>query len=164
MPDGFEERLRLDVTHRAAHFDDDDVEPFRGVAHATLDLVGDVRNDLHRTAQIVAAAFLADHLGVDAAGGEVVLARHAHAQKPFVVAEVEVGLRAVGGDVDLTVLERAHRAWIDVDVRIHLHDVDLEIAGFENGRQRGGEDALSEGRNHTTGHENIASHECAILM
>ncbi len=131
---------------------------------AALDLVGDVRNDLHRAAEIVAAALFADHLGIDAAGREVVLARHAHAQETLVVAEVEVGLRAVGGDVDLTVLERTHRAWIDVDVRIHLHDVDLEIARFENGRQRGREDSLSEGRNHTAGHENITSHECAILM
>ena len=31
-------------------------------------------------------------------------------REPLVVAEVEIGLRAVVGDVDFAVLERAHRA------------------------------------------------------
>jgi hypothetical protein len=37
-----------------------------------LDLVGDVRDDLHGLAQVVAAAFLLEHALVDLAGGEVV--------------------------------------------------------------------------------------------
>ena len=36
------------------------------------------------------------------------------------MAQVEVGLGAVVGDVDLAVLERAHRARVDVDVRVEL--------------------------------------------
>jgi hypothetical protein len=41
-----------------------------------LDLVGDVRDDLHRLAQVVAAALLLEHALVDLAGGEVVAALH----------------------------------------------------------------------------------------
>ena len=137
--------------------------PSPASADAAFDLVGDVRNHLHRAAEVVAAPFFADHLGVDAARREIVLARHPRAQKSFVVSEVEIGLRTIGGDVDLTVLKRAHRARIDVDVRIHLDDVDLQIARFEHSSEGGGEDSLAEGRNHTTSHKNIAGHDCAIL-
>ena len=38
-----------------------------------FDLVGDVRDHLHRAAEVVAAALLLDHRVVDLAGGEVVL-------------------------------------------------------------------------------------------
>ena len=37
-----------------------------------LDRVGDVRDHLHRRAEIVAAPLLGDHLGIDAPGGDVV--------------------------------------------------------------------------------------------
>ena len=43
------------------------------VADARFDLVGDVRNDLHRRAEVLAAALLRDDRLVDAAGREVVL-------------------------------------------------------------------------------------------
>ena len=75
-----------------------------------FDLVGDVRDHLHRAAQVVAAALLADDRVVDLAGGEVVLLAHPRRQEALVVAEVEVGLGAVVGDEHLAVLERAHRA------------------------------------------------------
>jgi hypothetical protein len=47
------------------------------------------------------------------------------------VAEVEVGLGAVFGDEDFAVLERAHRAWINVQIRIALLKGDFETATFE---------------------------------
>ena len=103
-----EERQRLDVAHRAADLDDVHVglrrepEPH----DAALDLVGDVRDHLHGAAQVVAAALLGEDRVVDLAGGDVVAARHRDAGEALVVAEVEVGLGAVVGDVHLAVLER----------------------------------------------------------
>ena len=49
-------------------------------------------------------------------------ARGVDVGEALVVAQVEVGLRAVLGDEHLAVLERAHRARIDVDVRVELLD------------------------------------------
>ena len=57
-----EERLALDVADRAADLGDDDVglRLVGGLqAHAALDLVGDVRDDLHGVAEVLAAALLA---------------------------------------------------------------------------------------------------------
>ena len=77
-------------------------------------------NDLHGGAEVLAAALLADDVLVDPAGGDVVLLGERAVDEALVVAEVEVGLGAVVGDVHLAVLERRHRARIDVDVRVEL--------------------------------------------
>ena len=49
----------------------------------------------------------------------------------LVVAEVEVGFAAIVGDVDLAVLVRAHRAGVDVDVRVELLQRDLVAVSLE---------------------------------
>ena len=112
LADRLEERQRLDVAHRAADLGDDDVDvlALADELDAVLDLVGDVRDDLHRAAEVVAAALLADDRVVDRAGGDVRRARRVRVGEALVVAEVEVGLRAVLGDEHLAVLERRHRA------------------------------------------------------
>jgi len=144
LADRFQERQRLDVAHGAADLDQAHVEAFGGLDDAALDLVGDVRDHLHGAAEIIAAAFLADHVVVDPAGGDGVLAGQARAQVALVVAQVQVGLGAVVGDVHLAVLERAHRARVDVDVGVELHHRHAQSARFEDGRQRGCRDALAK--------------------
>ena len=69
-----EKRQRLDVTDRAADLDQADVGIAGALSHALLDLVGDVRDDLHRRAQVVAAALLGDHALVDAPGRVIAVA------------------------------------------------------------------------------------------
>jgi hypothetical protein len=54
-------------------------------------------------------------------------------REPLVVPEVEVGLGAVVEHEHLAVLERVHRAGVDVDVRVELLDRDLQSAGLERG-------------------------------
>ena len=73
-------------------------------ADELLDRVGDVRDDLDRAAQIVAVALALEHGRIDPPGGDVVAAARRHAGEPLVMAEVEVGLRPVVGDVHLAVL------------------------------------------------------------
>ena len=122
LADGLQERQRLDVADRAAHLGDDHVArsgpPI--VQDAGLDLVGDVRDDLDGVAQVVAAPLLGDDAGVDLAGGDVRRARQVGVEEPLVVPDVEVGLGAVVGDEHLAVLERVHRARVDVEVRVEL--------------------------------------------
>jgi hypothetical protein len=74
LADGLEERQRLDVADGAADLDHADVRVAGAELDAALDLVGDVRDDLHRGAEVVAAALLGDHALVDAAGREVAAA------------------------------------------------------------------------------------------
>ena len=100
---------------------------------ARLDLVGDVRDHLHRLAQVVAASLLREDRGVDGAGGEVRPPVQVGVEEPLVVAEVQVGLGAVVQDEHLAVLERVHRARIDVDVRVELLQDDLRARGIRRG-------------------------------
>ena len=73
----------------------------------------------------------------------------------LVVAEVEVGLRAVVGDVHLAVLVRAHRARIDVDVRVELLQRDPVAVAFEQRADRRGRQALAERRDDAAGDEDV---------
>src|SRR5688572_19795096 len=158
LPDGLEERQRLDVAHRAADLDDRNVGIARAALDVELDLVGDVRNDLHRAAEVVAVALLLDHRLVDLAGGEVVPLAHLRALEALVVAQIQVGFGPVLGHEHLAVLERRHRPGIDVDVRVQLDVGDADAAGFENrGEGRGG-DALPQRGNYAAGYENILGH------
>jgi hypothetical protein len=160
LPDGLEEREDLDVADRAADLGDDDVDLVGGEpADAALDLVGDVRDDLHGLAEVVAAALGVEHGGVDRAGGGVGVAGEALVDEPLVVAEVEVGLAAVVGDEHLAVLEGVHGAGVDVDVRVELLHRDPEPPGLEQAAEGGGGDALPQRRSHATRDEDVLRHE-----
>lgn len=123
---GLEERLGFDVADGAADLGDDDIRdlmPGRrlgGQAHAALDLVRDVRDDLHRVAEVFAAALLGDDGGVHLAGGHVGGAVQILIQEALIVSDVQIGLGAVVGDEDFAVLERIHRSRIDIQIGIEL--------------------------------------------
>ena len=151
-----QERLALDVADRAADLVDDDVD--LGAAHgehAVLDLVRDVRDDLHGVAEVVAAALAGDDVGVDLSGGDVGATDEVLVEEPLVVADVEVGLGAVVGDEHLTVLERVHRAGVDVEVRVELLHGDPEAAGLEQSSEAGGGEALAERGRDPAGDEDV---------
>ena len=160
LPDGLEKRLALDIADRAADLGDDDIRAglFADLIDELLDLVGDVRDDLHGAAEILAAALLFEHTGIHLARGEIRELVEVLVNEAFVVAEIEIGLRAVLGDVDLAVLVRAHRAGIDVDVGVELLRRDLEPARLQKTSERGGGDALAETGNHAAGDENVLCH------
>ena len=120
LADGLEERQALDVADRAADLHQHEVDAVVAREHELLDGVGDVRDHLHGAAEVVAAPLLGEDLLVQPAGGDVVGLLRRHAGEAFVVAEVQVGLRAVVRHEHLTVLVRAHRAGVDVEIGVEL--------------------------------------------
>ncbi len=116
-----QERLGLDVADGAADLGNDHVHIVGGLgAHAGLDFVSDVRDDLHALAEVFAGALLAQHRLVDLAGGHVRLLAEEDVEEALVVADVQIGFGTVLGHVHFAVLERVHRARIHVDVRIEF--------------------------------------------
>ena len=101
---------------------------------------------------------LAEHRVPDRAGRVARVPREVLVDEALVVADVEVGLGAVLGDEDLAVLERAHRARIDVQVRVELLGRDGEAARFEEAAERGGHDALPQRGDDTTRDEHVPGH------
>src|SRR5215469_5312665 len=74
------------------------------------------------------------------------------------MAQVQVGLGAVVGDVDLAVLVGRHRAGIDVQVGVELAQPHAEAARLQQGAQRCRGDAFAEGGDHAAGDEHVPRH------
>src|SRR6185437_6954727 len=131
LADGFEERQALDVADRAADLAEDEIRVADIRLYEFLDRIGDVRDDLDRGAEILAAALAPDHRGVDPPGGDAVAAPRGDAGIALVVAEIKIGLGAVIGDEDFAVLIGAHRPRIDIEVGVELPQPDLEAARLQ---------------------------------
>ena len=74
------------------------------------------------------------------------------------MAQIEVCLAAVIGYKDFAVLERAHGAGIDIDIRVELLGRDFEPASLEQTSERRGCDTFANSGNDTAGYENIFRH------
>ena len=92
-------------------------------------------DDLYRSPQVFAPAFFPNYVFVNLSSGKIVDLAHGGFQKPLVMAQIEIGFRSVLGDKHLSVLERAHRPRIDVDVRIKFGHADFKPACFKDGSQ-----------------------------
>ena len=132
---GLQEGLGFNVTDGTANLHQGNIHVTGALDNATLDFIRDVRDHLHRPAQVVATAFLPDDFLVDPATGEVVALAHGGADEALVVTQVQIRLGAILGDEDLAMLERAHGAGIHIDVGIELEDGDPEATCLEDGGQ-----------------------------
>ena len=156
----FDEGLTFDVTDGPANFGDDHIGPWLFVrlkAHAPLNLIGDVGNDLHSVAQVFATAFLADDLLVYLAGCDVGCLRQVDIQEALVVPDVQVGLCTIIGDEHFAVLEGVHGARIHVQIRIQLlHHHAQSAAGKQVAKRCGGKTFTQRGHD-PTGHKDVFS-------
>ena len=73
--------------------------------------------------------------------------------------EVQIGLGAVFGDEHLTMLDRAHRARINVQVGIQLQDRDAVPPGFQQSPQACRHDPLADAGDDATGDEDELGHD-----
>src|SRR5690606_8356545 len=157
LPDGLQKRQALDIADRAANFDDHHI----GVAlladqtNTPFDFVGDMGNDLYRATQIIAAPFLVDDVAVNLPGGHIAGTVEIFVDKPLIMAEVEIGFRAVRGDENLTVLVGAHRTRIDIQIGVEFLDRNLEAARLENAPNGRRSHALADRTHHASGAENV---------
>src|SRR5215510_340285 len=110
--------------------------------------------------EIITAALLLDYRKIDAAGSPVVRLRKVRVGETFVMAEVQIGFRAVISDKDLTVLERRHGSRIDIDIGVKLDERHAQAARFQQRANRGRRQTFTQARNHTTGYEDVFWHLC----
>ena len=161
LTDGLKEGLALDVAGGAADLGDDHIRFGGGsqIVDIALDLVGDVGDDLDGLAEVSALTLLVQHVPVDLAGGQVRILVQVLVDEALVVAEIEVGLGAVVGDEDLTMLQRAHGAGVYVHVRVELLAGDLQAAALEQTAQRSRRDALAQTGDDAAGDEDEFCHK-----
>ena len=158
LANGLEERQPFDVPHRAPDLHQYEIDPLVALEDEFLDRVGDVGDHLDRRAEEVAVPLLGDQLLVDASGGDVVLPVRRAAGEALVVAEIEVGLGAVVGDENLAVLGRAHRARIDVEIRVELSQPYGVAARLKQRAERCGSESFAKRGDHAAGDEDIPRH------
>jgi len=153
----FEEGQPLDVPRGAADLggDDIDVGLLCHFVNAVFDDIGDVRNHLHRRAEVKALAFVLDDGLVDLPARDVVEFGKAAAREAFVVPEIEVGLGAVVEHVDFAVLEGAHRAGIDVQIRVELLHENAQTAALQQRSEGGCRETFPERADHASCHKNV---------
>src|ERR1035438_3909023 len=111
---------------------------------AVFDFVRDVRNDLDGLAKIFSLALVVQHGLINLTAREIVQARELDVGEPLVMAEVEVGFRAVVEHITLAVLIRRHRARINIEIRVEFLQRDLEAAIFEQRAERGSGKTFAE--------------------
>src|SRR5579871_4744741 len=73
LPDRLEERQSFNVTDGATDFHQHEIDPVIAFEDEVLDGVGNMRNDLDRGAEIVAAPLPGQNVLIDAARGDIVL-------------------------------------------------------------------------------------------
>ncbi len=122
---------------------------------AVLNLVGDMRNDLDSLAQIIAAPFLVQNGLIDLAAGQVVHAGELDVGEALVMAQIQIGFRAVIQHVNLAVLIGVHGAGIDVEVGVEFLQRDLKPAVLQQGAQGGGGQALAQRTDHAARDKNV---------
>ena len=71
------------------------------------------------------------------------------------MAQVQIGFRAIIGDIHFAVLIRTHRPGINVQIGIALLEGNSETPAFEQAANRRRGDAFAKGGNHTAGYKNI---------
>ncbi len=136
LADRLEERQALDVADGAADLAQHEVEIVVAVEDEILDRVGDVRDHLDGGAEIVAAPLLGENVLIDAPGGDVVRLGGGTPGEALVVAEVEVGLRAIVGHEHFAVLVRRHRSGIEIEIGIELAKPDLVATRLQQRAER----------------------------
>ena len=156
----FGERQRFDVADGAADFDNRHVGVvFGGVGtNAIFDFVGDMRDDLHGVAQIIAAPLALDDSAINHARRHIGELAQILINETFVVAQIQIGFGAIFGDENLAVLVRVHGAGVHVEIRVDFLNGDFEAARFEEGAQARRCDAFADGRNHAASYKYIFSH------
>ena len=87
-----------------------------------------MRDYLHRAAEVGPLSFAVEDIPIYLARGHAGRSAQAFVNKALVVAEVEVGFCTVIGDEHLAVLIRAHRAGVNVEIRVKLLIFDPQAA------------------------------------
>ena len=158
LTNSFQKRQPLNIADGAADFDKDKILILKVIRRKFLDRIGDMGNDLNRSAEIVPATFLADHRLVYPPRRHIVALAGGYTSESLIMTEIEIRFRPVVGDIAFAMFVGIHGAGIDVDIRVQFPKPYFEAARLQEGSQRRPGKAFAKRGNHTTGNENEPSH------
>src|SRR5690606_41493243 len=116
----FKARFLFTYPNRAASVDKRDVVARTTVNDTTLNFVGDMPDNLNGCAKEFTATFATNNIFVDTASSKVVFLGHTRTNESLVMTKIKIGFSAIFGNEYFTMLNWAHGARIDVDIRIEF--------------------------------------------
>jgi hypothetical protein len=158
LADRLEKRQAFDIAHRASDLAQHEIQVVGIGPGEGLDRIRHVRNHLNRRAQEIAATFFGQQIEIDPPGSYIVGLARRDAGEAFIVAEIEIGLGTVVGHIDLAVLDRAHRAGIDIQIGIEFADAHPVAAGLQQRAKRCCHQTLAKRGYHAAGDEDEPGH------
>ena len=132
LTDGFQERLALDIAHRAAHLDNGDTGLFVRIItiKTVFDLVCNMGNYLHGTSAKVSAALFLQYGPVDFSGSHVGILIKIFVDESLIMTKIQVSLAAIVSNENFTVLDRVHGTRVDIDIGVKFLHGNFVSAGF----------------------------------
>src|SRR5690606_905314 len=120
-----------------------------------LDLVGDVGDYLNCAAQKIAPALLIDDPAVNLPGSHIRDSAQVLIDKAFIMPQIEVRFRPIGGNKHLTMLIGTHRPRIDIQIRVQLLHCNFQTTCLQDAPNRSRRNALPHRTDDTACAENI---------
>ena len=126
LSDGFQKRLAFNITHRTTYFDNGNSGIFicKVTIETTFDLICDMRDHLNGT------TLLLQNRPVNRAGGNVGIFIQIFIDESLIMSKIQIGFCTILRDKNFTMLDRVHRAGINIDIRIKFLHGDLITSGF----------------------------------
>ena len=118
LTNGLEKGQSFNIAYRAANLAQHEIQIFHIALDEGFDGIRHMRNDLHRTAQIIAAAFAFQNVAVNLSGRHIVAATGGHTGEALIMTQIKVCLGPIIGHIHLAVLIRAHRAGVYIEIRV----------------------------------------------
>ncbi len=111
LADRFQIRQAFNIAHGAANFAQQDLRArfLRHQPDPRFNLICHMRDHLHAAPQVFPLALLGDDRAVNLACGDVVKAQQVLVNETLVMAQIQIGFRAIVGYEDLAMLDRIHR-------------------------------------------------------
>ena len=112
-------------------------------------------DELDRFSKVISPAFFLDDVFKDLARAQAIDLRKGRFGKALVVAQIEICFCAIIEDVDLAVLVRGHRAWIDVEIGVELLEKDFQAAVLKESSDGGCGESFSKAGDNASGDKNV---------
>ena len=123
LPDCLKKRNPLDISYCPSNFNDNKIRiivPFYN-SDPSFDFISNVGNNLNSSAEIIPPSFFLDNLAVYLPGCDAIQPRQRLRSEPFIISKIQVGLSAVIGYVNFTMLIGAHCAGVYINIWVHFH-------------------------------------------
>ena len=157
LADCLKERLTFNVSDRSTYFYNCDMHIIRcKIAIKTaLDLIGDMRNHLNRSAAVITAAFFLEYRPVYLTGSDVGILCQAFVDKTLIVSQIQICLSTVIGYENFSVLDWIHGTRVNVDVWIEFLHGNLVSPGLEQTSEGCGCNTFSKAGYDTSGDKDV---------